>query len=64
MLPTPTHHVQAADYFGNPTNYITLQHRHKELILHAKSVIEVTPTGEPRSAAKRPVGPDLPAALP
>jgi transglutaminase-like putative cysteine protease len=47
VLPTPTHHAQAADHFGNPTNYITLQHRHKELILHAKSVIEVTPTGSP-----------------
>jgi Bacterial transglutaminase-like N-terminal region len=39
VLPTPTHHAQARDYFGNPVSYITLQQQHHELILHAKSVI-------------------------
>jgi transglutaminase-like putative cysteine protease len=42
VLPTPTHHAHGIDYFGNLVSYITLQHQHKELILHAKSVIEVT----------------------
>jgi transglutaminase-like putative cysteine protease len=43
VLPTPTQQAQATDYFGNSVSYITLQHQHKELILHAKSVIEVKP---------------------
>jgi transglutaminase-like putative cysteine protease len=43
VLPTPTYHAQARDYFGNPVSYITLQQQHKELILHAKSVIDVEP---------------------
>jgi transglutaminase-like putative cysteine protease len=43
VLPTPTRHAQAIDYFGNPVSYITLQHQHNELILHARSVIEVRP---------------------
>ncbi len=47
VLPTPTHHAQAIDYFGNPTSYITLQHKHKELILHSRSVIEVVPPASP-----------------
>ena len=40
-------HAQAIDYFGNPVSYITLQHQHKELILHARSVIEVMPRRAP-----------------
>ena len=53
VLPTPTHHAQENDYFGNPTSYITLQHQHRELILHAKSVIEVMPRAslDPRLSA-------------
>jgi transglutaminase-like putative cysteine protease len=47
VLPTPTRHAQATDYFGNLVSYITLQHQHKELILHAKSMIEVKPAPTP-----------------
>ncbi len=42
VLPTPTRHETAVDYFGNPVSYITLQDEHKELILHARSVIRVS----------------------
>lgn len=47
ILPTPSQHSSTIDYFGNPVCFITLQHRHKELILHAKSVIEVAPPTVP-----------------
>jgi len=54
VLPTPTRHSAAVDYFGNPVSYITLQHQHKELILHAKSVIRVTATNTPPPASTAP----------
>ncbi|MBK8174694.1 MAG: transglutaminase family protein [Rhodospirillales bacterium] len=41
ILPTPSQHSSGTDYYGNPVTYITLQNQHKELILHARSVIEV-----------------------
>jgi transglutaminase-like putative cysteine protease len=43
ITPTPTVHSSSHDAFGNPTTFITLQDRHRELTLHAKSVIEVYP---------------------
>jgi transglutaminase-like putative cysteine protease len=54
VLPTPTHHGQDNDYFGNPTSHITLQHQHRELILHAKSVIEVMPRPSPDPGRSTP----------
>jgi transglutaminase-like putative cysteine protease len=47
VLPTPTQHAQGIDYFGNPVSYITVQDQHKELILHAKSIIEVKAAASP-----------------
>jgi transglutaminase-like putative cysteine protease len=54
VLPTPAQHASSVDYFGNPITFITLQHQHKELILHAKSVIDVRPTASPEPLATTP----------
>ena len=54
VLPTPTHHASGIDYFGNPVTFITLQEQHKQLILHAKSVIEVRPAPLPAPELSTP----------
>ena len=54
VLPTPTYHTCGFDYFGNPVSFITLQDQHKQLILHAKSVIEVQPAPVPEPASSEP----------
>jgi transglutaminase-like putative cysteine protease len=54
VLPTPTRQSGSVDYFGNPISFIALHHQHKELILHAKSVIEVRPAAVPAAAATAP----------
>ncbi len=54
ILPTPTRQDSGTDYFGNPVSYITLQHQHKELILHARSTIRVCAMETPKSAATEP----------
>lgn len=54
VLPTPTRHAQATDYFGNPVSYVTLQRQHSELILHARSVIEVMPRASPDARRSAP----------
>jgi len=54
VLPTPTQHTNGIDFFGNPLTHITLQHQHKELILHARSVIEVHTTPAYDAAGSTP----------
>jgi transglutaminase-like putative cysteine protease len=54
ITPTPTAHTTGIDYFGNPVAFVTLQNQHKELMLHARSVIEVLPTDRPDPAATMP----------
>ena len=54
VLPTPSQHSSGVDYFGNPVSYITLQHQHKQLILHARSVIEVKPQAAPEPQRTQP----------
>lgn len=54
VLPTPTYHTCGFDYFGNPISFITLQDQHKQLILHAKSVIEVRPVPGPDPDSSEP----------
>lgn len=51
ITPTPSAHATGVDYFGNPVAFITLQNQHKELLLHARSVIEVLPTERPDPAS-------------
>jgi transglutaminase-like putative cysteine protease len=43
VSPTPSRHVAAKDYSGNPVTFITLQEQHTELLLFARSSIEVYP---------------------
>jgi transglutaminase-like putative cysteine protease len=51
ISPTPAAHASGLDYFGNPVTFITLQHQHKELMLHARSIIEVMARPLPDPAA-------------
>jgi transglutaminase-like putative cysteine protease len=51
ISPTPAAHASGLDYFGNPVTFITLQHQHKELMLHARSIIEVIARPLPEAAA-------------
>lgn len=43
VSPTPSRHAAGKDYFGNPVTFITLQEQHTELVLYARSTIEVQP---------------------
>lgn len=54
ITPTPTVHTSSTDSFGNALTFITLQDRHTELTLHAKSVIDVFPPQRPDPAATAP----------
>lgn len=45
VSPTPAQHASATDYFGNTVTFITLQDQHAELVLHARSTIEVEAPG-------------------
>lgn len=54
ITPTPTVHASSSDSFGNALTFITLQDRHTELTVHAKSVIEVYPPRALDPAASAP----------
>jgi Transglutaminase-like enzymes, putative cysteine proteases len=54
ISPTPTAHSSGKDYFGNPVAFVTLQHQHKELMMHVKSVIEVLPRTVPAAETTAP----------
>ena len=54
ISPTPTVQASTTDYFGNPVTHITLQEQHRELSLHARSVIEVHHTSRPAPSETRP----------
>ena len=54
ISPTPTVQASSTDYFGNPVTNITLQEQHRELSLHARSVIEVRHTSHPPPSETRP----------
>ena len=41
--PTPTWRNDFTDYFGNPTSVLGIDNEHNELVMHARSTIEVTP---------------------
>jgi len=43
ILPVPSAKTTRSDYFGNPVIDITLQDQHTQLILNARSMIEVRP---------------------
>ncbi len=44
--PTPTWRHDFTDYFGNPTSVLGIDNEHRELVMHARSTIEVVPRGE------------------
>jgi len=54
ISPTPAIQATTTDYFGNPVTSITLQEQHRELVLHARSVIEVLDTARPVPSETRP----------
>jgi transglutaminase-like putative cysteine protease len=47
ITPAPSVRTRGADYFGNPTSFVTIQESHVELVLHALSIIEVAPRPVP-----------------
>lgn len=47
IAPGPTVRTLDIDYFGNPTTFVTIQQGHLELVLHALSVIDVSPRAAP-----------------
>jgi transglutaminase-like putative cysteine protease len=44
--PTPSWRHEFTDYFGNPSAVLGIDDEHHELVLHARTTIEVTPRGE------------------
>ena len=48
ISPRPAVRTDAQDYFGNPVTFVTIQEQHDELVLEARSTIDVTvPTDWP-----------------
>jgi transglutaminase-like putative cysteine protease len=45
--PAPSARTELVDDFGNPASIITIEQDHNELVIHARSQIEVTPAPEP-----------------
>src|SRR5262245_16717038 len=41
--PAPTARTDLADYFGNPVSILSINEEHSELVVHARSTIEVRP---------------------
>jgi len=41
--PTPTWRNDFTDYYGNPTSVLGIDNEHNELIMHARSTIEIVP---------------------
>lgn len=54
IAPTPTIKTERIDYFGNRVVLFDIEQEHKELIVHAKSTIGVTPSGPIDLAASTP----------
>lgn len=44
--PTPTWRNDFTDYFGNPASVLGIDNEHSELVMHARSTVEVTPRGD------------------
>ena len=54
ITPAPTVRAPGADYFGNPTTFVTIQQNHLELVLHALSSIEIADRPVPDPADTPP----------
>lgn len=52
--PAPSSNVAIADYFGNTSSILTIEEEHKELIVHARSTVEIAPAGHPIPALSAP----------
>lgn len=48
ILPAPAVRSDGRDYFGNPVTFLTIQEQHEELVIEARSTVDVTtPPGWP-----------------
>jgi len=54
VTPTPAVSTSGTDFFGNPTNFLTVQEQHTEIVIHTRSTIEVTSPGLPDPAGTVP----------
>ncbi len=52
--PAPSASVEIEDYFGNGTAILTIDDEHSELVLHARSTVEVVPPELPMPALSAP----------
>lgn len=48
--PAPSSNITLIDYFGNPTSILAIEDEHDELIIHARSTVEVVATELPMGA--------------
>ena len=61
ISPPPSIRAADVDYFGNPTTFVTIQQTHRELVLHALSMIDVTERPVPAAVG---VPARVPAVIP
>jgi len=54
VSPRPAVRNDAVDYFGNPVCFLTIQEQHEELVIEARSLIEVTAAPELTPAQTMP----------
>jgi transglutaminase-like putative cysteine protease len=49
--PAPALNESGTDFFGNPITFVALQTQHKELLIHSRSVVEVSAPSTPAPAS-------------
>jgi transglutaminase-like putative cysteine protease len=54
VSPTPSVNEASTDFFGNPITFVALQTQHKELTIHSRSVVEVSPPATPEPQTTLP----------
>ena len=54
VSPHPALRRDAADYFGNPVTFLTIQEQHEELDIEARSLVDVTAPDPPEPAQTAP----------
>jgi transglutaminase-like putative cysteine protease len=52
--PAPSSRTQRRDYFGNDTAILTIEDEHSELVVHARTTVEVRPPDLPMPALSTP----------
>jgi len=54
IVPAPAVRNDSEDYFGNPVTFVTIQEQHEELVIEARSTVDVTAPADPIASRSMP----------